>query len=132
MSENRSPFAARLKSLRESAGLTQQDLASKAGMQKLGVAKLEQGLSEPTWATVQALAKAFDGAVGEFVVEDGETAENKPAQMGRPRKAPAIARETRSTEGQASETQTEKKTPGGCEKTTRPSYLRGRRTRATG
>ncbi|HKB37279.1 MAG TPA: hypothetical protein VKD72_12565 [Gemmataceae bacterium] len=36
---------------------------------------------------VQALAKALGVTVLDFVVEDGE-AETRPAQMGRPRKAP--------------------------------------------
>src|SRR5260370_33221584 len=93
MSENRSPFAARLKSLRASAGMTQQVLASKAGMHKLGVAKLEQGLREPTWATVQALAEALGVEAGVFVVKDRATAEKKSPQMGRPRQAPAVAQE---------------------------------------
>jgi transcriptional regulator with XRE-family HTH domain len=68
-------------------------LATRAGMHKLGVAKLEQGLREPTWATVQALANALGVTVLDFVVEDGE-AEVRPAQRGRPRKAPARAQET--------------------------------------
>jgi transcriptional regulator with XRE-family HTH domain len=62
-------------------------------MHKLGAAKLEQGLREPTWATVQALAKALGVTVLEFVVEDGE-AEVRPAQKGRHRKAPVAAQET--------------------------------------
>ena len=93
MAGDGSTFAARLKCLRESAGITQQELAGRAGMHKLGVAKLEQGLREPTWATVQALAKALGVTVLAFVVEDGE-AESRPAQMGRPRKIPAAAQET--------------------------------------
>src|SRR5437016_9514410 len=93
MAGSGSAFAARLKSLREAAGITQQELATRAGMHKLGVAKLEQGLREPTWATVQALAKALGVTVLDFVVEDGE-AEPRPPQMGRPRKAPAAAQET--------------------------------------
>src|SRR5262249_18511594 len=44
---------------------------------QLGVAKLEQGLREPTWVTVQALAKALVATVLDFVVEDGE-AELRP------------------------------------------------------
>jgi transcriptional regulator with XRE-family HTH domain len=62
-------------------------------MHKLGVAKLEQGLREPTWATVQALAKALGVTVLAFVVEDGE-AEARSPQMGRPRKAPDAAQDT--------------------------------------
>jgi transcriptional regulator with XRE-family HTH domain len=53
-------FAAKLKQLRAEAGLSQPQLAALAGMHRLGVAKLEQGLREPSWATVQALAEALD------------------------------------------------------------------------
>jgi transcriptional regulator with XRE-family HTH domain len=52
-------FAVKLKRLREAAGLTQPQLAERAGMHQFGVAKLEQGLRQPTWATVQALAAAL-------------------------------------------------------------------------
>jgi transcriptional regulator with XRE-family HTH domain len=52
-------FAARLKGLREAAGLTQPQLAERAGMNQYGIAKLEQGVREPSWATVQALAAAL-------------------------------------------------------------------------
>src|SRR5262245_15440771 len=93
-------FASRLKSLREQAGLSQAELAQCAGMNRFGIAKLEQGVREPSWATVQALARALGVEVGAFVVKDGETAE-KPPQMGRPRKAPAVAQETGSGEGSA-------------------------------
>jgi transcriptional regulator with XRE-family HTH domain len=51
-------FAERLKALRESAHLTQPELAARAGMNRFGIAKLEQGVREPSWATVQALAMA--------------------------------------------------------------------------
>ncbi|HVS40137.1 MAG TPA: helix-turn-helix transcriptional regulator [Gemmataceae bacterium] len=53
------PFAVRLKALREGAGLTQEQLADKAGLHLGAVFKLEQGVREPTWATVQALAHAL-------------------------------------------------------------------------
>jgi DNA-binding XRE family transcriptional regulator len=52
-------FGERLKELREAAGLTQAGLAERAGMNRFGVAKLEQGVREPTWATVRALARAL-------------------------------------------------------------------------
>jgi transcriptional regulator with XRE-family HTH domain len=86
-------FAARLRRLREAAGLSQADLADRAGMHRFGVAKLEQGLREPAWATVQALAKALgvtclaftDEASALPAVPEGE----RPTEprSGRPRKA---------------------------------------------
>jgi transcriptional regulator with XRE-family HTH domain len=52
-------FAAALKRLREESGLSQAALAEKAGMNVFGVAKLEQGVREPGWATVLKLAAAL-------------------------------------------------------------------------
>ena len=59
-------FSARLKELRESAALTQEGLAERAGLYKFSVAKLEQGVREPTWATVLALASALGVECGAF------------------------------------------------------------------
>ena len=39
-------FARRLKELRETAGLTQDELAQRAGLYKFSVAKLEQGVRD--------------------------------------------------------------------------------------
>ena len=79
-----SHFARRLKELREAAGLTQQQLGERAGMHKLSVAKLEQGLREPSWATVQALADALAVGCEAFRQEPGPA----PApRRGRPPKA---------------------------------------------
>src|SRR5262245_29005878 len=60
-------FAARLKELREGAGLTQPQLAEKAGLSKAGVADLEQGRREPSWATAVALAEALGVDCGAFL-----------------------------------------------------------------
>jgi transcriptional regulator with XRE-family HTH domain len=87
MPDERPPvFGARLKQLREAAGLTQGGLAERAGLHKLGVAKLEQGLREPTWATVQALARALGVSCSAFEGA-GEGAPPAPKLRGRPRKA---------------------------------------------
>jgi transcriptional regulator with XRE-family HTH domain len=52
-------FGAKLKELRERAGLSQAQLAEKAAMNVFGVAKLEQGQRDPSWASVLALAAAL-------------------------------------------------------------------------
>ncbi|HTU21622.1 MAG TPA: helix-turn-helix transcriptional regulator [Gemmataceae bacterium] len=54
-----STFADRLRELREAAGLSQYALAKQADISKQAVSSLELGEREPTWATVQALAKAL-------------------------------------------------------------------------
>ncbi len=77
-------FARRLKELRERAGLTPERLGDKAGMHKLSVAKLEQGIREPSWATVQALADALGVGCEAFREEPASTGEPR---RGRPRKA---------------------------------------------
>src|SRR5689334_11739691 len=83
-----SSFGGRLKLLRERARLSQRELADKAGMHQFGVAKLEQGLREPSWATVQALAEALGVDCLAFTGK-GENGESRPEKRGpgRPPKA---------------------------------------------
>lgn len=53
-------FAARLRILRDQAGLSQQDLAEAAGLHRITIAQLESGKrSDPAWSTIQALACAL-------------------------------------------------------------------------
>jgi transcriptional regulator with XRE-family HTH domain len=92
MSKSSKPsFGERLKRLREGAGLSQRELAEKAGMHQFGVAKLEQGLREPSWATVQALAAALgvDCLAFTGTGESGPPPEKRGP--GRPRKQPPAA-----------------------------------------
>ncbi len=71
----------RLKQLREAAGLTQQELAVKAGLSVSNLSQIEQGQKEdPRVSTVLALAKAMGVSVTSLIGEDG--VEEKP----RPRK----------------------------------------------
>jgi transcriptional regulator with XRE-family HTH domain len=83
-------FAQRLRELREAAGLTQQQLAERAGLYPFSVAKLEQAVQEPTWPTVLDLADALGVSVGDFVCEGQPTAMPKRAP-GRPPKPPTVA-----------------------------------------
>jgi transcriptional regulator with XRE-family HTH domain len=77
-------FAGRLKELREQAGLTQQELADRAGLNRFGVAKLEQGVTKPYWDTVVALCKALRVSADAFLQPPAVTSEAKP---GRPPKS---------------------------------------------
>jgi transcriptional regulator with XRE-family HTH domain len=81
----RSGFAARLRQLREAVVLTQEQLAGRAGLHKLGVAKLERGGREPAWATVLALADALGVPCDQF---RGAAADPAPTKRGRHPKAP--------------------------------------------
>lgn len=59
-------FAAALRTIRESAGLSVADLAKTSGLQRAAVYKLESGESAPTWDTVQRLAKALGVSTDTF------------------------------------------------------------------
>jgi len=61
-------FALRLREIRRQRGLTQERLAQLAGLHKLAIAKLEQGVQEPTWSTVVALVDALKLNGGDFWV----------------------------------------------------------------
>jgi transcriptional regulator with XRE-family HTH domain len=81
-------FGARLRELRERAGLTQGGLAGLAGMSQAGISDLEQerGGRRPSWETVQKLAKAL-GVTSEAFAEPAESDEKR--ERGRPRKPAA-------------------------------------------
>lgn len=59
-------FSGRLRALREAAGLTQQGLATKAGMSVSAVSKLEHAGIDPSWSTVVRLGKALGVSVSAF------------------------------------------------------------------
>jgi transcriptional regulator with XRE-family HTH domain len=53
-------FAKRLRDLRDAAGLTQQEMGTKAGLSISNLAQLEQGQkSDPRLSTILALARAL-------------------------------------------------------------------------
>jgi transcriptional regulator with XRE-family HTH domain len=69
------PFCDRLQTLRERAGLTQQELAVKAGMAQSSVAKLERNETrDPKWSSICALALALGVSLDEFKDPDGACA----------------------------------------------------------
>jgi transcriptional regulator with XRE-family HTH domain len=57
--QNRHSFADRLRTLREAANLTVQQLADASGVRRQSIWKLECGTSQPTWETVCAIAVAL-------------------------------------------------------------------------
>jgi transcriptional regulator with XRE-family HTH domain len=72
---------ATLAELRKAAGLTQEELAERAGISWSQVQKLEYGRSRPTWQTLQGLARALGPEVYEV-----EFSTVKTGRPGRPRK----------------------------------------------
>lgn len=79
-------FGERLRELRARAEMSQADLAERAGMNSSGVAKLEQGVREPSWATALTLAGALGVGVEAFVprVGVGSARRPPPAKLVRP------------------------------------------------
>jgi transcriptional regulator with XRE-family HTH domain len=76
-------FARRLRELREAAGLTQEQLAARAGVKRDAIARWERGAREPAWGNVLALAEALGVSCEAFTTEP---AAKPPATPGRPRK----------------------------------------------
>jgi transcriptional regulator with XRE-family HTH domain len=90
-------FGACLQDLRQRAGMTQAELAQKAGCYPLTISKLERGLQEPAWPLVLALAKAL--GVGCEAFNDPDLALPLPVEpkpKGRPKKPPAASQAGRS------------------------------------
>jgi transcriptional regulator with XRE-family HTH domain len=83
-------FGPRLRSLREAAGLTQQQLADRVGVKWESVSRWERGTREPSWGNVLALGKALGVPCTAFQDEGGAEAATAPAEAprkpGRPRK----------------------------------------------
>lgn len=92
-------FAERLKELRERAGLSQTQLAERAGTHFTAVSKLELGKRSPSFRLALDLAEALGLGVGELV-PDGwrdRPSEAPAVKGGRPKKPttrPATKRKT--------------------------------------
>ena len=80
-------FGAKLRLLREQAGLSQKQLADKAGLSQKAVSFWETGEREPGWSAVQALAAALGVDCRAFQLADAE--QQPPRGRGRPSKAEA-------------------------------------------
>jgi transcriptional regulator with XRE-family HTH domain len=65
-------FGRRLKSIREAANLTQEQVAERTHGDAKYLSALENGRSSPTLDTIVGLAKALSVPVSEFVLLDGE------------------------------------------------------------
>ena len=59
-------FGARLKAIREAAGLSQRQLATAAGCHVITVSKLERGAQEPAWPLVRKLRDALGVSLEDF------------------------------------------------------------------
>ena len=79
-------FGAKLKELRMAAGWTQAQLAEKANISQRAVSHWEQGLREPSWSNVLALADALGVSIEEFREDGDDAPEKAPTMRGRPKK----------------------------------------------
>jgi transcriptional regulator with XRE-family HTH domain len=77
-------FGPRLKELREQGGLSQKALADKAGVSQNAVSHWEQGLREPSWSNILAVAMALGVTCEAFTTAP---ADRPAAGRGRPKKA---------------------------------------------
>ncbi len=77
-------FSTKLKELRAASGMTQPQLAEKAGFTKSGIADLESGRRKPSWATVLAIAAALGVSCEAFQMKPAEEEKPvKPAKKGK-------------------------------------------------
>jgi transcriptional regulator with XRE-family HTH domain len=87
-------LGARLKELREGVGLTQKELAAKAALSQRAISHWEQGLREPGWSNVLALAEALGVDCLAFQQLPADVSERP---RGRPRKDESPSGEQPST-----------------------------------
>jgi transcriptional regulator with XRE-family HTH domain len=81
-------FAEKLRQLRDVAGLTQEQLAERSGINLWTIRGYEQGRREPNWKGVLCLAKALAVAAEVFAeCEESDSNEELAKPRGRPRKA---------------------------------------------
>jgi transcriptional regulator with XRE-family HTH domain len=79
------PFASRLRQIREARDMTQRQLAEAAKLSQKTVSALEQGVSQPAWLTVVALADALQVDIRAFLPQSRRELPTKRGR-GRPRK----------------------------------------------
>jgi transcriptional regulator with XRE-family HTH domain len=82
-----------LRDLRKQAGLTQEELARKAGVPVTSLRGHEQGQRVPSWASIVKLARALGISTDAFSncdeVQDAEPAPKRTTAKGRKRKGEA-------------------------------------------
>lgn len=80
-------LADRIRKLRKAAGISQEQLAYRAGVTAAVVRNLEQGhVDNPEWRTMRAIARVLGASLDDLAAAADEPAEIVKPQMGRPRK----------------------------------------------
>jgi transcriptional regulator with XRE-family HTH domain len=81
-------FAEKLRQLRDAAGLTQEQLAERSGINLWTVRGYEQGRREPSWKGILSLARALGVAAEVFAdCDESATEEGSARSRGRPKRA---------------------------------------------
>jgi DNA-binding XRE family transcriptional regulator len=86
-------FCERLKALREERGLSQHELAEKAGVHRFTVSKLERGTQEPAWPVVLAFCNAMGCKPNDFLPRSPGTHRTAQDRRGRAKES-KVARGT--------------------------------------
>jgi transcriptional regulator with XRE-family HTH domain len=79
MAKKQTAFADRLTALRDAAGISQYRLAQLSGLTKQAISRLERGVGQPSWETVQALARGLGVSCEAFMIEPEEPPPPPPA-----------------------------------------------------
>jgi transcriptional regulator with XRE-family HTH domain len=82
VAKKRETFGAVLLRLRRAAGMSAYELAKRSGLTRQAISFLETGDREPTWDTVQRVAKALGLDCSAFEDEALELPEYKPGKPG--------------------------------------------------
>ena len=70
-------FNEKLKTLRETKGFTQDDIASKLNIARQSISKWEQGINEPDIDKIKQLCNIFDCSIAELIDDDKEVVPTK-------------------------------------------------------
>jgi transcriptional regulator with XRE-family HTH domain len=80
-------LADRIRQLRRKAGLSQEQLAFRAGVTTSVIRKLEQGQADnPQWTTIRAIARILDASLDDLATAADEPADAVKPPVGRPQK----------------------------------------------
>jgi transcriptional regulator with XRE-family HTH domain len=66
MGQLRQQFAKRLKELREQKGMTQEELAKASGLSVSFIRSVEQGVSAPSFESIEKIAQVLEIPIKEF------------------------------------------------------------------
>jgi len=69
---HRQTLGERIRRLREAMGLSQDELAKRAGIGRVTLSRIENGEQSPRLSTLEALAQALGISIEQLIIQDGE------------------------------------------------------------